>query len=47
MSDTITKVKMTTSLGDIIIAVNNALGYLGTFEQMYKNPFIIYPIYFS
>jgi len=31
----------------VIVAVNQALGYLGVFEQVYKNPFILYPLYFS
>jgi peptidoglycan/LPS O-acetylase OafA/YrhL len=31
----------------VIIAINRSLGYLGIYEQIYSNPFIIYPIYFS
>lgn len=31
----------------VIIAVNRTLGRLGLFDQIYGNPFIIYPVYFS
>lgn len=31
----------------VIIMVNRTLGYLGLFDQIYGNPFIIYPIYFA
>jgi peptidoglycan/LPS O-acetylase OafA/YrhL len=31
----------------VIIAVNNVLGYLGLIDQIYGNPFILYPVYFS
>jgi peptidoglycan/LPS O-acetylase OafA/YrhL len=31
----------------VIIAVNKSLGYLGIFERVYDNPFILYPLYFS
>lgn len=31
----------------IIIAVNRVLMFSGKFDQIYENPFIIYPIYFS
>lgn len=31
----------------IIILVNRTLGYLGLFDQIYPNPFIIYPVYLS
>jgi peptidoglycan/LPS O-acetylase OafA/YrhL len=31
----------------VIIAVNRALGYFGLFDQIYGNPFLLYPLYFS
>jgi peptidoglycan/LPS O-acetylase OafA/YrhL len=31
----------------VIIAVNKGLSYLGIFDQIYGNPFILYPVYFS
>ena len=31
----------------VIIAVNRTLGHFGLFEQVYPNPFILYPVYFS
>lgn len=31
----------------VIIAVNKSLTYLGLFDQVYGNPFILYPVYFS
>jgi len=31
----------------VIIAVNRTLGHFGVFEQVYPNPFILYPVYFS
>lgn len=31
----------------VIVMVNRTLGYLGVFDQIYGNPFILYPIYFS
>lgn len=31
----------------VIIAVNNALGFLGIFDRVYGNPWILYPVYFS
>ena len=31
----------------VIIMVNHWLGYLGLFNQVYYNPFILYPVYFS
>jgi peptidoglycan/LPS O-acetylase OafA/YrhL len=31
----------------VITAVNRVLAYLGLFDQIYGNPFILYPIYFS
>lgn len=31
----------------VIITVNNSLRLLGVFDQIYGNPFILYPVYFS
>lgn len=31
----------------VIIAVNRALGHFGLFDQIYGNPFILYPVYFT
>jgi len=31
----------------VIIAVNTYLNYFGIFNQIYNNPFILYPLYFS
>jgi peptidoglycan/LPS O-acetylase OafA/YrhL len=31
----------------VIVAVNKALQYLGLFDQIYSNPFVLYPLYFS
>lgn len=31
----------------VIIAVNRMLGRLGVFDQVYANPFLLYPLYFS
>jgi peptidoglycan/LPS O-acetylase OafA/YrhL len=31
----------------VIIFINNALSRLGLFEQIYNNPFLLYPLYFA
>jgi peptidoglycan/LPS O-acetylase OafA/YrhL len=31
----------------VIIAVNRTLGYLGLYDQIYNNPFMLYPVYFT